>query len=180
MKFIKAIILLLLLSLSQAGFAEKDKLDFVKDHPIKKEEYSKFGMIQITNDGSVVLNDKVLLRGNFEKDDFDTTIDYSIAGAQYDKTSPWKDVQAYGEKIKHQSVLRLVLVGRSQNPVYYRILDLTGKEPYISEKFGKNEYHWTNEFASAEWGKNKSYINLVGGIMYLYTTYKDVQGPFAY
>lgn len=174
MKSIKAIIFLLILSISQMGFAEKDKLDFVKDHPIKKEEYSKFGKIQFTNDGSVFLDGKMLLQGNVEKDDWGGTVDYQIAGAQFDKTSPWVEVQGYGEKYQHQSVLRLVLVARSSDPVFYRILDLTGEKPYVSEKFGKIE-HWTNEYKSAKWGKTQSLIKLVGGYEYTYTTGKGVE-----
>lgn len=179
MKLTKAIIFLFVFSLSQIVSAEPDKLDFVKSHPIKQEESSKFGLIQLTDDGSVFLNGKLFLQGNSEKDDFDTTIDYSIADTQPDKKSPWVEVLAHGRKYKHQSVSRLILVGRSQNPVFYRVLDLTGKEPYISESFGKDG-HWADELKNTRWGKDKTFIEMKYGTVYLYTKGKKVEGPFAY
>ena len=175
MKSIKALVFLLLLSFIQVAFAETDKFDFVRDHPIKEEESSKFGMVQITNDGSVVLNGKTLLKGNSEKDYYGVPITYSVVDTQSDKASPWVEVQAYGRKYRHQSVLRLLLVGLAAKPVFYMVLDLTGKEPYISERFGTTEYHGANEYETVKWGKNKSLIKLVGGMEYIYTTGKGVE-----
>ena len=53
-------------------------------------------------------------------------------------------------------------------------MDLTGKEPYISEKFGKND-HWANNYKSTKWGKEQSLIKLDGGYEYTYTTGKGVE-----
>jgi hypothetical protein len=175
MKSIKALVFLLLLSLSQIGFAEKDKFDFVRDHPIKYEYPSKFGMIQFTNEGSVVLNGKILLQGNSEKDYYDVPISYAVADVQGNLTSPAVPVQSHGQKSVHVPVYRLILVGLAQNPVFYRVLDLTGEKPYISEPFGTTEYHGANEYKTTKWGKNKSLIKLVGNMEYIYTTGKVVE-----
>jgi hypothetical protein len=180
MKLIRIFIFILASSLAHIGFAEDAKDSTTKNNSFRDVYPSKFGMIQRTDDGSVTLNGKILLQGNSEKDDFGTTIDYSVVDFQVNKNSPAVETQSHGgRKYFGRQVHRLVLVGRSQNPVFYRIVDLTGKEPFISERFGKND-HWANGYKSAEWGKNKSYINLTGEITYLYTTYKDIQGPFAY
>jgi len=177
MKSIKILVFFLLLFLMQVGFAETDKFDFVRDHPIRTEEFSKFGMVQITNDGSVFLDGKILLKGNIEKDDWGGTVDYQIADQQYDQTSSRVEVQAYGRKYMNWHVLRLVLVARSQNPVFYRILDLTGEKPFISEPFGKDG-HWADELKNTKWGKNRTLIQMKYGMEYLYTKGKIIDGPF--
>ena len=175
MKSIKILIFILISSLAHIGFAEDGQRSNLNDNLIKDEYPSQFGMIQLTNDGSVVLNGKILLQGNSEKDSFDTTITYSVVDFQVNKNSPAAETKRYGDrKYFSRQVYRLVLVGRSQNPVFYRIMDLTGKEPYISEKFGKND-HWANNYKSAKWGKEKSLIKLDGGYEYTYTTGKDVE-----
>ncbi|HWX01424.1 hypothetical protein [Collimonas sp.] len=175
MKSMRVLIFIFICSLTHIGFAEDGQKSNLKDSLIKDEYPSQFGMIQLTNDGSVVLNGKILLKGNSEKDDFGTTIDYSAVDFQVNKNSPAIETKRYGDrKYFSKQVYRLVLVGRSQNPVFYRIMDLTGKEPYISDKFGKND-HWANNYKSTKWGKKQSLIKLDGGYEYTYTAGKGVE-----
>ncbi len=57
------------------------------------------------------------------------------------------------------------------------ILDFTGKQPFVSERFGdnpKDEYCLT--LKSAKWGKKESYIKLTNGMTFVYYTGGEVIG----
>ncbi|MES2116808.1 MAG: hypothetical protein V4578_16725 [Pseudomonadota bacterium] len=73
----------------------------------------------------------------------------------------------------------VILEGSDGNCIkHLLILDFTGQQPFISERFGYNpQDKYCITFKKAKWGAKESYIYLEGPMKYIYYTGGRVFGP---
>ncbi len=91
-----------------------------------------------------------------------------------------KDVLVDGRVISRRLIDRVVLSesGIGGCLVHFIIVDLRGREPYVTNSFGNNpdgKYCFTID--KIKWGKKETYIYFANGTKYLYPTGEEVFGP---
>ncbi|MEJ7806304.1 MAG: hypothetical protein WKG03_10345 [Telluria sp.] len=126
---------------------------------------------------SITLNDKPLINVKDEKDAQGSSVslmdeDMQPSAIEYEPKSAG---QSGAKKIKRM----VVLAGPDANCVkQFIILDFTGKQAFVSERFGYNpEDKSCMSFKRAKWGARESYITLAGPMTYVYYTGGKVIGP---
>jgi hypothetical protein len=147
---------------------------------------TKFGELKfVAEDGklgvlakSLTLGDKTLISVKGEKD---AQGSYVYLMEELMKTSS----KEYAPKIAGQTarpIKRMVVrVGPDGNCVkQFVILDFTGKQPFVSERFGYNPGDKSClTFDRAKWRKRESFVYLEGPLLYAYNTGGKVIGPLA-
>ncbi|GAB4062485.1 hypothetical protein [Uliginosibacterium sediminicola] len=108
------------------------------------------------------------------KDVWDTPISLSEAAVDI--------VRSNGKVVRDERgrarIKRLLLSESGMCIHEYVIIDLTGKSPFVSNRFGHNPTGKSCfELISTKWGAKKSYITIFGPLKYMYTTGEDVIGP---
>jgi hypothetical protein len=194
MKILNLIIMLSIVSCTNVQSADNktqlDKAEALEKvlHERNPSAYTystKFGDLKfVLGDGSlgvlaksITLNDKPLINVKEEKDAQGSSVSLMTEIMQVSGTESEPRIagQSGPKKIKRM----IVLVGPDGNCVkQFLILDFTGKQPFVSERFGHNPQDQSClSFKRAKWGKSESYIYLDGPMTYIYYTGGRVIGP---
>ena len=160
-------------------------------HAVEPEETSayafptRFGALKFVQaDGkpgslaeSITLNDKPLLSVKGEKDGQGSSL--SLMEEIMKLSSSDEEPRIKGQR-GHRTVKRMVvLVGPDGTCIkQFVILDFTGKQPFVSERFGYNPGDKSClSFKRAKWGAKESDIHLEGPMTYVYYSGGRVIGP---
>lgn len=126
---------------------------------------------------TITLNGKPLLKTKGEKDAQGSALSLMIEDLKPSSTEYEAKVAGQADKPKIRRMV--VLLGPVANCVkQFVILDFTGKDPFVSERFGYNPGdNSCLAFKRAKWGKKESEITLNGPLTYVYYTGGKVIGP---
>jgi hypothetical protein len=126
---------------------------------------------------TITLNGKPLLAIRDEKDARGSAL--SLMFEDLKPTSTEYEAKVAGQAGKPKIRRMVVLLGPVANCVkQFIILDLTGKDAFVSERFGYNPGDTSClAFKRAKWGKKESEITLDGPLTYVYYTGGKVIGP---
>jgi hypothetical protein len=126
---------------------------------------------------TITLNGKPLLAIKDEKDAQGSALSLMIEDLKPSSTEYEAKVPGQAEKPKIRRML--VLLGPVANCVkQFIILDFTGKDAFVSERFGYNPGDTSClAFKRAKWGKKESEVTLDGPLTYVYYTGGKVIGP---
>lgn len=126
---------------------------------------------------TITLDDKTLINVKGEKDAQGNPISLMTEIMQVSGTE--SEPRISGKMGPKRIKRMIVLVGPDGNCVkHFVILDFTGKQPFVSERFGDNPQDQSClSFKRAKWGKSESYIYLEGPMTYIYYTGGRVIGP---
>lgn len=126
---------------------------------------------------TIMLNGKPLLAIKGEKDAQGSALSLMIEDLKPSSTEYEAKVTGQADKPKIRRML--VLLGSVANCVkQFIILDFTGKDAFVSERFGYNPSHTSClAFKRAKWGKKESELTLDGPLTYVYYTGGNVIGP---
>lgn len=127
---------------------------------------------------SIYLNDKLLVSTKERTDGYGSSLNLMSGDNSYFTGAEMEPRKK--NSVGRQLTKRLVVLeGPDGNCIrHFLILDFSGDEPFVSERFGYNPKGiscWT--FRGAKWGKKESYIYLSGPMKYIYHTGKSVFGP---
>ena len=188
MIFIATIICLSVNSNVYAGTPES--IDLQKFMSERDQSYytfpTKFGDVKfVTQDGSLgELAKKITLNGNIL---IDTTGKQDLQGYGISlmngysfEGSAIEFVPGRAKKGEWPITKRMIIFqGPDGNCIKgFTVLDFTGEQPYVSEKFGYNpDDRYCFTLKKAKWGKKESYFYLQGPATYIYYTGARAFGP---
>lgn len=126
---------------------------------------------------TITLSGKPLLAIKGEKDAQGSALSLMIEDLKPSSTEYEARVARHGDRPKIRRMV--VLLGPVANCVkQFIILDFTGKDAFVSERFGHNPGDTSClTFRRAKWGKKESEITLDGPLTYVYYTGGKVIGP---